>query len=459
MLLYAITQMPRWVGCILLAIVALILMDGTVFAASTTDVIELFRYTYADDRLAYIASEEIVMWNILKKKMAPQGGRGQWIKPIRTKNAGVFRGHTEGGAKTTRRSQPDTTEASFSLQEYHGIWDISWKMLQDARNDRYSFERAIEFMDESFRTRVFRLLNAELLGYGRGELGILPAADDQAAVTVRAMPMVDLGLIVDLMDASDDNTLLIDGQPVTAISIENREITTATTVAGSAAGDYYTVADTVSSSGSLHLLGLLAWVSNANPAAVVGNLGGIDRTTPGNDFWNATVLANGGVLRPLTEDLILQGMDLARERGGKKITDFLSNLALIRRYHETLREDVFFAAGSLQLKGGIGLGRDEDGMESGKNGTGETIYRFSGIPWRAEIFMDANRLVGIDRTSFHIAHGENEMPAPLSEIFDDNVPYFNPTSNTTFEVISYWQGELVCDAPANNFTVRDIAEV
>jgi hypothetical protein len=75
--------------------------------------------------------------------------------------------------------------------------------LQDARKSEFAFERAIDFVDTAFRARMFRLMNADLLGYGRGELGILPAADNQAEVTVRAMPLVDLGMVIDLMDATD----------------------------------------------------------------------------------------------------------------------------------------------------------------------------------------------------------------------------------------------------------------
>lgn len=447
----------------ILALVAIFVFgfDAPAFAVSTTDIIEAFKYTYGATELAYLASEEIVAWNILSRRQAPLGGRGQFIIPFRTKNAGVFQGNAEGGAKTTRRAQPDTVEASFSLQEFHGIVDVSWKMLQDMRNSEYAFEKGLDFVENAQRTRVFRLLNAEVLGYGRGELGILPAADNQAEVTVRALPLVDLGMIVDLMDATDDNTLILDGVAVTAIDVANRTITTGTAAAGTAAGDYYTVADTVTSSASLHMTGLGAWISDANPATNVGNLGGINRSTAGNEFWKATVLSNSGTNRPFTEDLGLQLLDTMRERGGKAPTDFMSNLKLIRRYHENLREDVFFAMNSIgELSGKVGVGRDEDAMRKGgkDGGQGETIYKFSGKPWRAEPYMDANRVWAINRDHIWIGHGENELPAPLSEIFDNLVSFFTSTSNTTFEIVSYYQGEVICDNPMALGMISDLSE-
>lgn len=430
--------------------------------AATTDVVNMFKYTYGTDRMLYLAAQEVVLWNILSRKKTPILGRGQWILPIQKSNAGVFVGHKESGPKTTRRAQPSTTEAAFSLQEFHYIWDISWKMLQDARNDKASFARGVDFMDTSFRRRMFRLLNADLCGYGRGELGLLSGADDgDATVVVRSLPFVDLGLPVDLMDSSDDNTTLgIAGATVSNIATAGRAITTATgTASGTAAGDYFTVADSVRSTGSLHTMGIMNWASDANPVTVVGNVGGIDRAAAGNEFWQATVLANGGTLRAWTEDLALSGMDTVAERGGVGITDLISNRAILRRYHESLRADTFFALSSISKLGSkVGIGRDEEGMKTGKNSMGETPYQFSDIPWRAEMFLDANKVIGLNREHLFIGHGENEVPRPISEIFDGVSDFFTPTANTTFDVVGYWQGELVGDMPSSLMRWDDIAE-
>lgn len=461
MLTLTFTRLPRWASVLLLAVLALLLVPDHLFAASTTDVVQMFRYTYGSERLIYLAAQEIVLWRILQRKKTPVGGRGQWILPIQKSNAGVWVGHAEGGAKTTRRAQPSMTEATFSLQEFHGIWDLSWKMLQDARKDEYSFARSIDFMDESFKRRVFRLMNADLCGSGLGELGIFPSAQDSTTPSFRSLPFVDQGMIVDFMSAADNNTKVGAARTIADIDVPLRQVTiTGGAVAGSAAGDYATVADSVSiASGSLHMLGIRAWYDTANPAAVVGNLGGIDRTAAGNKVWQSTVLSNGGTLRPLTEDLLLQGMDTTRERGGAVISDFISNLPIIRRYHESLRADVFFALNSVEALGSkVGVGRAQGSMKDGEKSEGETPYQFSGIPWRAEMFFDANTLIGLQRDHLFIGHGENEVPQPLSEIFDEMTPFFTTTPNTTFEVVSYGQFELLCDNPLSGFKVKDVAE-
>lgn len=459
MILYAMSRWPKRT-VLVLGLLFVLGFDSHAHAASTTDVIEAMLYTYSSDKVAWLFSLESVLWNIMKRRpMKDLGGRGQGLMPIRTRNTGIFHGITEAGTLTTRRSQPDTTEASFSLQEFEGVVDVSWKMLQDMRNSKMAFQTGLDFIDAAKRARSARLLNAELLGYGRGELGILPAADDQAVVTVRAMPQVDMGLIIDLMDDTDDNALLIDGQPVTDFDVDTNEITTVTTVSGSAAGDYYTVADSVSTAGSLHMTGIMAWIDTANPKAVVGNLGGINRSTAGNGFWKATKLTNSGTNRPLTEDLLLQAFDSARKKGGEPVNRLMSNLNLIRRYHEILREDVFFALGSVKgLDSGVGIGREESAMKGGADGDGGTIYKFSGVPWHAEPFFDANRMIGFNDDHFWIAHGENELPQALSDIFDGQVQFFRQTTSATFDMVDYWQAELICDAPNSAFQISDLAE-
>lgn len=425
--------------------------------AATTDITEMLLYTYGSKRLGYIASQEVVLWNIMAKRKVGVGGRGQHILAYQTRNVGVFRGHAQGGALSTTRAQPATVEMSFALQEFHGIYDVSWKMLQDASKSEWAMEQAGEFLDRSMRRRVFRLLNAELNGFGKGELGILSAADDQATVTMRALPLVDEGMVVDVMDLSDDDTKVGDSLTVTAINPKTREVTFSSALASTAAGDYITSEDSVSSSGgSLHMLGAMAWVDDANPDSVVGNIGGVNRSTAGNEFAEGNVLDNSAAgNRPLSEDLLLQGDDLVAERGGDQITDYVTNAAIIRRYHEELRGETIATMGKVGVVGG-GLGRDEKAMQSGAKSEGGTPYMFSNKAVHRDLFFDANRILGLNRKSWVIGHGENELPAPIGSIFD--VPLFKRTSNASFEVDHYWQGELICDNAPSNVKYEEIAE-
>lgn len=431
--------------------------------AATTDIIQAFKYRYGKDDLQYFANEEVVMWNFIKRKMVHIGGRGQYIIPIQKQNGGVLVGSSEGGAKTTRNADPATTEATFALQEFNGKYSLTYKMIQDSAKSEDAFARGLDFMKMSYKRRTLRYLNAELLGTGLGELGIFASAQDTTTPVCRALPLVDMGMIVDVISSADNYTKLAAARQVTDIDATTRTVTlSGAAIAGSAAGDYLTAADSMTPTKSQHMYGVRAWINTANPAPTVtgGFLGGIDRSAAGNSFWKSTVLSNGGVLRSLTEDLLITAADNVRERGGVAITDYMANNAIMRRYHELIRADTFFALQSVgKLGSKVGIGRSEDAIKSGKNSMGETPYQFSDTPWRSEQFMDANKLLGINRDSFSIGYSESELPEPTSEAFgDENIPFFTRTANTSFDVEHYWQGQLICDNPMANLMVSDIAE-
>jgi len=425
--------------------------------ASTTDVIEAMKYTYGVDQVLYLVNQEVVCWNMFQKIKKPMGGRGQFIMPIMVKNPGAWSGLTEGGSLPSNIN-PDTTEATFSLQEFAGLYNMSWKLIQDARNSKFAFQTALKMMEAGFRRRILKLINADLISDGLGKLAIMPAADNQTTITVDALPSIDLGMTVDLIDASDNDADLAASRTVTAIDVPNRTVTiSGSAPSGTAAGDFFCIENTTKSGAIYHTEGLLGVIDDANPPS--GNFGGINRSTAGNEFWESVVLANGGTNRALTEDLIMQLEDSVREKGGGSLNAYISNLAVVRRYHELLREDTYVAMSSPKaLDGGARAGRDGGAQQKGKDGgDGRTIYRFSGQPWHVEPYFAANTIIGMDKKHFYLGHGENAVPRPVSEIFD-GTPFFRQTSNATFEVAWYWQGQLLSDNPAAGAKIEDVAE-
>lgn len=431
-------------------------------ATVRSDVLEALRYTYAKpERVRYLANEERTTWNRLKRRKVNVGGRGQFILPIIVKNPGVWKGMTEAGTLATPLA-PDTTEALFSLQEFNGAYDLSWKLIQDASKDEFAFERAVKFMDEGIKRRIFRLINADVIDNGKGRLGVLPAADDQTTVTVNALPLVEPGLVVDIMDLSDDDAKLADSVTVTAVNTVTREITVTGAPSGTAAGDYFVIEDTTDASlnGGVaqHMNGLLGIVSDSNPATVVGNYGSINRSTAGNEFWNSVVLSNSGTNRPFTEDLGIQACDAAREKGGGKIDGWTSNLNLMRRYHEILRAETHYALNRDPGTLSGGLGRDQgDGQKKSGDFKGESPYQLNGIDWYSDPYFAANTIVGTDSSTLFIGTGDNDLPAPISEVFD-GIPFFKDATTATFSVVWYWQADVICDNPAANVKISDVAE-
>jgi len=126
---------------------------------------------------------------MFQKMKKPLGGRGQFLMPIMVKNPGAWTGLSEGGALPSNLN-PDTTEASFSLTEFAGLYNMSWKLIQDARNSKFAFQTALKMMEAGFRRRILKLINADLLSDGLGKLATMPAADNQTTITVAELPSV-----------------------------------------------------------------------------------------------------------------------------------------------------------------------------------------------------------------------------------------------------------------------------
>jgi hypothetical protein len=423
-------------------------------ATTVSNVQEALKYVYGVNKVLYLFNQESPTFNILGRVKKPVGGRGQFIMPIMVQNPGAWTGITEGGALPTALA-PDTTEATFGLQEFVGMYDVTWKLLQDARNDKFAFQQAITLMDEGIRRRIIRNLNADLIDDGRGRLAVMTGADNTSPITGLAfLPRVETGMVIDVMD-TDNDTKNGDSLTVTGVDPQARSVTLSGNPSSTGAGDYFVIQDTADDSlnDSLHTNGLLGVIDDANPASIVGNYGNINRSTAGNEFWKAVVLDNSGTNRPLTEDLLLQAMDYAREKGSGKLNAWLSNLAIARRYHEILASERYFAFSSPSALGG-GIGRKGDG---GQGSDGKTVYEFSGIPWHVDPYFTNNVVIGLDTSHFFLGVGENEAPRPISEVFED-IPFFRQTSNATFEVAWYYQCELLSDNPAAGVKIEDVAE-
>jgi hypothetical protein len=425
-------------------------------ANTTSAIVNSLRYAYGVNRILYLFNQESVVFNILSRVKKPVGGRGQFIMPVLTQNPGAFSGISEGGALPTALDAA-TTEATFKLHEYVAVYTLSWKLIQDSRNDKFAFQQALQLLDEGVRRRVMRNLNADLIDDGRGRLAVMAAVDDGAGLfTSNYLPRLEKGMVVDIMSNSDDDTKRGTALTVTGVDPVARTVQLSGAVAGESAGDYAVIKDTTDisvQSLALHTNGLLGVINSANPATVVGNYGGINRSTAGNEFWKSVVLSNSGTNRALTEDLLLQAMDNVREKGGGKIDHWISNLPILRRYHEMLVAERYFALSAPGTIGG-GVGRKGAGEDSTD---GKTPYEFSGVPWHVDPFFQNNTIVGLDSGHFFLGVGDNDVPRPVSEIFDD-VPNLKYTSNATFDINWYYQCELLSDNPAAACQVKDIAE-
>jgi hypothetical protein len=254
---------------------------------------------------------------------------------------------------------------------------------------------------------------------------------------------------------SDNDTVHLDSGIVSGVDYTNNTVTVSGTVTGTAATDFFVRQDTCddSQNDSLNLNGLLGIVDNDDPAGVVGDYGGIDRATAGNEFWESVVLSNSGTNRTLTEDLILQCQLDIRLRGQGNPDCILTSPGVYRRYYEFFANDRFIMMDQGEMGGMSG----ELGPKGGIGDAGDTALKFSGMTVKVDDFAAANTMLLLDSSTFQIAHGQNRVPQAVSDTFDQ-ANFFAETTSAGFDVRWWWQGELVCKSPASNGKIEDISE-
>lgn len=431
--------------------------------ASTTiaNIQEAFRYSESEEQLMLALNTESVAWNLIGnsgKSFTRLGGRGMNIESIIKQWPERISGVTEGGSIPSAIAM-DTDEATFTVHQVIGVWETSWSALMRSKRSKDAFKTAIAMHQEGIRSAFTQEMSVELLGDGRGILAQLSTATDsttQNALT--GLPAVRQGMILDCMD-TDNDAKNGDSKTVLAVDGSVPQFTVDSAPASTAASDYWCREDTtdLSLNNALHLNGLLGVINDANPTAVVGNYGGINRGAAGNEFWESPVLGNSGTNRALTPDLLMQAIDMRRTVGGTNTKTgmsslaFLMNAAIHRRYMELFESIRIADVGPGAFSGDVGA-------KSSTDDKGTSHFSFSGIPIHVDLFMEANTVFLLDLKTLSIGYVDSKVPRAIDEIFEGQVPAFRQTSNTTYEKVWYWEGELICGAPRRSVRINDVAE-
>lgn len=428
--------------------------------ATFTAVTEMLKHQLHDDTVHYYFNHESVLFENFRTRTQEIQGRDHLLAVQTTQNPAAT-GATEGGALATPVA-PATTEASFDNQEYNSVYGISWKLMKKAEGgSAVALEKVLTFMERSTLTPFLRLLNAGLLSDGRGKMAELSAADNNANITnLKNIPNLEIGAIVDVMD-TDNTTKHGDSLTVTGIDLadpSSPNITLSGAPSSTASGDYIVIQDTCDggAGASLHSHGILGIVDNDDPPAVRGDYGGIDRGTAGNEWWESAVLSNSGTDRSLTEDLLLQASDAARLKGhGSSLDKWFTNQAICRRYHELIRAESWITMSAAEGLSG-GLGREGQGEAAKEDG--RTVYHIGGVPVYVDPYFAAKTIVGVNSKEWWIGIGDAgmEVPKTTDEIFP-GTQMFRQTTNMTWDVAWYYQMQFLCENPAGQVKIEDLA--
>lgn len=234
-----------------------------------------------------------------------------------------------------------------------------------------------------------------------------------------------------------------DNRRITAIDPATRTVTYSGADQTLVAGDHvHVVVEAAQTLTSIFANGLRGIVDDST---FLGSLHGLSRVT--YPKLNANVKANGGTLRNLTEQILINACHESRQRVGKRVTDIWTNTGQIEKYIEFVAPDRRY---------------NVDGPGTQPKGTGyeegQLVHYAPGVAAKFNISFDmvAREIFLLNwDTFFHYVAQEMDW-------WDDG-NMLKPTPNSTTYKASYLAfvssiENIGCDMPLANTVIRDLRD-
>jgi hypothetical protein len=220
--------------------------------------------------------------------------------------------------------------ARVGLKYAYGGVQLTGQAISLSDTDAKAFAKALDNEVEGLKNDLMKDMNRQIYGNGNGAIGVATGANTGAVVPVADARLFQIGMVCDTQTGTTvDNTNLV----VSSVSLApGANTVTFTTTPGTnlASGDIIVRAGSgMAAGGTKELTGLAAIVSNT------GTLYNIDPTV--EPEWQASVSANGGTNRALSEALMIQMTDSIRTKGGSTSL-ILQSLGVRRSYFNLLSQ-------------------------------------------------------------------------------------------------------------------------
>jgi len=259
---------------------------------------------------------------------------GRWVTfPVHTKrNNGV-------GARRELEALPSAGQqghaaARVPLKYQYGALQLTGQTMKLADSNFQAFASVLDNEVSGISKDLAKNLNFQIYGDGSGRRALASAASGPAATfTTLNTQYLNVGYAYDLIDG----TTIANANPTvkaggTGLILASKTATVATFLAsgGGAASITVAIGDIVVVAGSVNR----EWTGLGKMVAATGAYQNID---PANEpVWAATVNANAGTNRALTEALMIQTVDAVRQNGASASLG-LYNLGTRRSYFNLLQ--------------------------------------------------------------------------------------------------------------------------
>lgn len=326
--------------------------------------------------------------------------------------------------------QAGFTNVRIGLKYGYGRLRLSGQVMELATSNAQAFSNAMDLEISGLKDDVAKDQNRIFYGDGVGTMAtVSAAAGPLATFTVASVQYLEVGQVIDIATSSSNSTPITNGtaRTISAINTGTRVVTVSgaanlTTAIGNVVvrtGNFGRepngLQSLVSATGTLH---------NVDPSVV--------------PLWKATVDANGGTGRSLSEALMIANVDAARVNGGKTSL-LLTTLGVRRSYFNLLQTQRRFT-GTTNFEGGF-------------SGLAFSAGAGKDIPLVEDVDCPAGTMFGLDESSIKVYrdqdwHFLNRDGSMWKWVHDFDA----------YEAVlaKYW--ELATNRRNANFVIKDITE-
>ena len=317
-------------------------------------------------------------------------------------------GRNEGvGARAEGGTLPDAGSQAYKecivpMKYQYGRIQITGPTIKAARTNEGAFLRAVDSEMRGLERDMKSSMNRQAFGDGTGAIAVCASASSATAITVDSTAKLRVGMPVDiLVTATGATTAGVVGDTVASITSSTAfTLTTGVATYGSI-GNTYSVY--VAGSRTKGMMGLSGIVS------ATSTLQGLD--VAAYPWWKATVLANGGTKRAISDTLLQTAIDTLEANSSGMCTAMYTSFG-VRRAYQALLTATKQLVNTQKLQGGyeainyLGGSHGVIPMIADKDAPANkifivdedelAIYRLADFDWMQEDGSILSRVSGVD---------------------------------------------------------------
>lgn len=435
-----------------------------------TSINEILKIDYIEVVRDVLNSSTVLNHRLEKDYESVQGDR-VYIA-LNTNRNHSFASAADGSAPNTSVTLPQAGSQSyaattFQIPEMYGRLQVTERMIKASRNSKGALIRVLDTEMRHLIRDSKNAINKMNFGDGSGAFARVNQADpDTSATGVIIVDAEHTGDAGGTAATAFGGRLLEAGQRVNFYAAK-----TSGTAAEMTGGDYFIIATTdttitvsataggaaedltsptnantateidddnwIANTGSIgnDQMGLLGIVDDGDATyGFLSTYNGIDRATAGNEFWQANVNRNAGVLRDVTLNMYQEAIDTSEIQGDGEITAFLTTYGLRRETLGLLVADKRFVAPyEMDLDGGF------------------RALSYNGIPIIPDRHAPLHKIFGLDEPTIRFY-----QMSDWEWMEEDGAVLNRVPDRASYEATLFLYREMACTDPRNSVKIDDL---